>query len=69
MAKFYFTYGTSGQPYFGGWTEVVAPNRNLNSFVMNKRNISYMVSFKFIIFQNLLFFNKKDGGFMLAYKN
>lgn len=29
MAKFYFTYGTSGQPYFGGWTEVVAPNRNV----------------------------------------
>ncbi|MBQ3257859.1 MAG: hypothetical protein IJA67_10675 [Oscillospiraceae bacterium] len=28
MAKFYFTYGTSRQfPYCGGWTEVVAANR------------------------------------------
>ena len=27
MEKFIFTYGTSGQPYCGGWTEVVAPNR------------------------------------------
>ena len=26
MAKFYFTYGTSGQPFFGGWTEVEAPD-------------------------------------------
>lgn len=26
MAKFYFTYGTSGQPFFGGWTVVQAPN-------------------------------------------
>ena len=26
MAKFYFTYGTEGQPFFGGWTEVDAPN-------------------------------------------
>lgn len=25
MAKFYFTYGTEGQPFFGGWTEVEAP--------------------------------------------
>ncbi len=28
MAKFYFTYGTEGQPYFGGWTEVIAPDRD-----------------------------------------
>lgn len=21
MAKFYFTYGTEGQPFVGGWTE------------------------------------------------
>lgn len=28
MAKFYFTYGTEGQPFVGGWTEVGAPNRN-----------------------------------------
>lgn len=27
MAKFFFTYGTSGQPFVGGWTEVNAPNR------------------------------------------
>ncbi len=26
MPKFYFTYGTSGQPYYGGWTEVNAPD-------------------------------------------
>lgn len=26
MATFYFTYGTEGQPFFGGWTEVDAPN-------------------------------------------
>ena len=25
MPKFYFTYGTEGQPFFGGWTEVDAP--------------------------------------------
>lgn len=24
--KFYFTYGTDGQPFVGGWTEVEAPN-------------------------------------------
>lgn len=23
--KFYFTYGTGGQPFYGGWTEVEAP--------------------------------------------
>ena len=26
MAKFYFTYGTGGQPFVGGWTEVEAPD-------------------------------------------
>lgn len=26
MARFYFTYGTDGQPFVGGWTEVEAPN-------------------------------------------
>lgn len=26
MAKFFFTYGTSGQPFVGGWTEVEAPD-------------------------------------------
>lgn len=26
MARFYFTYGTDGQPYVGGWTEVEAPD-------------------------------------------
>lgn len=24
--KFYFTYGTSGHPFVGGWTEVEAPD-------------------------------------------
>lgn len=27
MARFYFTYGLEGQPYVGGWTEVIAENR------------------------------------------
>lgn len=27
--KFYFTYGTDGQPFFGGWTEVIAPNKDI----------------------------------------
>lgn len=26
MAKFYFTYGSEGQPFVGGWTEVEAPD-------------------------------------------
>lgn len=26
MAKFYFTYGSEGHPFFGGWTEVEAEN-------------------------------------------
>lgn len=26
MPKFYFTYGTEGQPFRGGWTEVEAPD-------------------------------------------
>lgn len=25
--RFYFTYGTEGQPFCGGWTVVEAPNR------------------------------------------
>lgn len=28
MKKFYFTYGTVGQPFCGGWTEVEAPDIN-----------------------------------------
>lgn len=28
MPKFYFTYGTEGHPFFGGWTEVEAPDRH-----------------------------------------
>lgn len=27
MEKFVFTYGTEGQPFVGGWTEVIAPDR------------------------------------------
>lgn len=26
MPQFYFTYGTDGQPFVGGWTEIEAPN-------------------------------------------
>ena len=26
MASYYFTYGTEGQPFFGGWTEIEAPD-------------------------------------------
>lgn len=26
MPRYYFTYGTSGQPFYGGWTEVIAPD-------------------------------------------
>ena len=26
MEKYYFTYGTEGHPYYGGWTEIVAPD-------------------------------------------
>lgn len=26
MPKFYFTYGSEGQPFCGGWTEVEAPD-------------------------------------------
>ena len=28
MANFYFTYGTEGQPFVGGWTMVVAESFN-----------------------------------------
>lgn len=26
MQTFYFTYGTCGQPFRGGWTKITAPN-------------------------------------------
>ena len=26
MKRFYFTYGAEGQPFCGGWTEVIAPD-------------------------------------------
>ena len=26
MERFYFTYGSEGHPYAGGWTEIVAPD-------------------------------------------
>ena len=32
MPKFYFTYGSEGQPFYGGWTEVEAPNIRAASF-------------------------------------
>ena len=28
MPKFYFTYGSEGQPFYGGWTEVEAPDEH-----------------------------------------
>lgn len=28
MPIFYFTYGSEGHPYYGGWTEVEAPDSN-----------------------------------------
>ena len=28
MRSYYFTYGTEGQPFFGGWTEIEAPDMN-----------------------------------------
>lgn len=27
MAKYYFTYGAGAQPFYGGWTEVEASDR------------------------------------------
>ncbi len=29
MKKYYFTYGTEGQPFVGGWTEIEAPTVDL----------------------------------------
>ena len=29
MSKFYFTYGSEGHPFYGGWTEVIAPNETI----------------------------------------
>ena len=29
MANFYFTYGTSGQPFVGGWTVIDAPDERM----------------------------------------
>lgn len=29
MSKYYFTYGSEGHPYVGGWTEVEADNKDL----------------------------------------
>lgn len=26
MERFYFTYGSEGQPFVGGWTEIEAPD-------------------------------------------
>lgn len=26
MPKFIFTYGTDGHPFYGGWTEIIAPD-------------------------------------------
>lgn len=32
MPKFYFTYGTDGQPFHGGWTEIEAQTIRMASF-------------------------------------
>lgn len=32
MPKFYFTYGTDGQPFIGGWSEVEAPTARAAAF-------------------------------------
>lgn len=29
MKNFYFTYGTEGHPFVGGWTKIEAPNRSI----------------------------------------
>ncbi len=29
MNRYFFTYGTEGQPFSGGWTEVLAPSSRL----------------------------------------
>lgn len=29
MPKFYFTYGSEGHPYVGGWTEIIAPDEEI----------------------------------------
>lgn len=29
MPKFIYTYGTEGQPFRGGWSEVIAPDRRM----------------------------------------
>ena len=28
MKRYYFTYGSEGHPYVGGWTEIVAPDED-----------------------------------------
>lgn len=32
MARFYFTYGTDGQPFVGGWAEIEAPTARAAAF-------------------------------------
>lgn len=32
MPRFYFTYGTDGQPFVGGWTEIESPNVDVACF-------------------------------------
>ena len=29
MRKYYFTYGSEGHPFYGGWTEIVAPDEDV----------------------------------------
>ena len=42
--KFYFTYGSSGMAYEGGWTEVEAPSRAtaIQAFSVYHRPVNHM---------------------------
>lgn len=38
MQKYYFTYGTAGQPFCGGWTEIVAPDMKTATATFRKHH-------------------------------
>ena len=44
--KFYFTYGSSGMAYEGGWTEVEAPSRAtaIQAFSVFHRPVNHMMA-------------------------
>lgn len=35
MKNYYFTYGTDGHPFVGGWTKIEAPNRQIAIDIFN----------------------------------